>query len=240
MNSVSRTDHPGFLSASRLVVLLLAFLVAGVGSFAAEGKDRKGSSRVGKKAAAQYFADRKKVTPQKVVAVDEDGTPDRAPAKVGGPRVLALHIGTYLDEEVYKWGGKENDEAGKLTAGVTYRIGEWVNSMDLYLRVDFNTYKLKEGKATKMSLLPIVTFPDANSGFPLYFGAGAGLGIYFKQIDDESSLSFDYQLLAGVRFFQILGEAGLTLEAGLKNHIHLTSDGQYNGVFVAVGTVFNF
>lgn len=200
--------------------------------------------RTGKAAASKYFADRKKVDPQAPVLVQDsdegDEEPSRSPAQAGGPRVLALHLGTYFDEDIYKWGGKANKEAGKLTTGVTYRIGEWVNSMDLYLRVDFNSYQLNEGKALKMSLMPVVSFPDANSDFPLYFGAGAGLGIYIKQIDDEGSLSFDYQLLAGVRFFELFGDAGLTVEAGLKNHIHLLSDGQYNGVFVAVGTVFNF
>ena len=211
-------------------------LLVGIGyGHRAQGGERQ----TGKKAASKYFADRKKVNPQPVIEVDDRGS-GRSPAQAGGPRVLALHVGTYLDDDVYKWGSRDNKDAGKLTAGVTYRIGEWVNSMDLYLRVDFNTYKLKEGKPLKMSLMPVVTFPDANSGFPLYFGAGAGLGIYFKQIDDEGSISFDYQLITGVRFFELLGSAGLTVEAGLKNHIHLLSDGQYNGVFAAVGTVFNF
>lgn len=196
-------------------------------------------SNVGKKAAARYFAERSKG----VSGEPENGEEsNRSPAGTSSKkaRYLGLHLGAYTDENAYKWGGKDNKDMGQLTAGVTYRMGEWVNSMDLLLRVDFNSYKFSEGNVLKMSLMPVITFPDANSEFPLYFGGGAGVGVFFKQIADESPLSFDYQLLMGVRIFRLLGDAGLTFETGLKNHVHLMSDGQYNGVFVALGTVFNF
>jgi hypothetical protein len=47
-------------------------------------------------------------------------------------------------------------------------------------------------------------------------------------------------LVAGARFLNVIDTMGFMIETGLKNHIHLLSDGQFNGVFVNVGTVFTF
>ncbi len=156
---------------------------------------------------------------------------------------LAVHLGTFVDDSAYNWAqsGEAND-VGSLSAGVTYRIGEWTNSMDLLFRGDFNSYAVgSKGRLVKLSLLfPTIIFPDAASGFPLYFGAAVGLGVFFKQAEDESALSFDYQILGGVRFFDVFENTGFFFETGMKNHINLLSDGQFNGVFVSVGSVFTF
>ena len=45
--------------------------------------------------------------------------------------------------------------------------------MDLLFRADFNSWDFPEKKPVKLSLMPLVVFPDANSEFPLYFGGGA-------------------------------------------------------------------
>ena len=124
--------------------------------------------------------------------------------------------------------------------GLTYRLGEWVNSMDLNFRVDFTEYSLLEGSASKLSFLPMITFPDVASKFPLYFGVGAGLGVFMHQLDGESSVAFEYQVIGGLRFFNVLPNTGFFLEGGLKNHILLLTDGQFNGPFVALGSVFLF
>lgn len=184
--------------------------------------------QTGRKAAQKYFQQRQK---GRSVASNSAG---------GGPRYLALHIGKAFDQTSNKWGENNKDDVGRLDLGVTYRVGEWINSMDLMFRANLFTYSLNEGNATKLSLMPMITFPDASSRFPLYFGAGAGLGIFLKQIRKESSLSLDYQIVAGARFFDVFGSVGLMFELGMKNHIFLTSDGQYQSVFGAVGAVFNF
>lgn len=131
-------------------------------------------------------------------------------------------------------------DIGKLNAGVTYRVGEWVNSMDMNMRVEYTSYDLGVGSARKLSFSGLITFPDANSRFPLYFGAGAGAGFFIKQVNKESALAFDYQLVAGARFMNVIENVGFSFETGLKNHIHMLSDGQFNGVFVNLGTVFAF
>lgn len=44
-------------------------------------------------------------------------------------------------------------------------MGEWVNSMDLLLRFDVSQINLTEGKVTKFSILPIITFPMLRADF---------------------------------------------------------------------------
>jgi hypothetical protein len=193
------------------------------------------SDRVGSKAASKYF-EKEKSSPAK----KNSG---------GGERdhYLALHLGFFLDSDAYSWGVDNNDrnyehaeDPGKLTLGVTYRMGEWSDTMDLNLRMDFQTYDLGKDKPFKLSIVPLITFPDANSQFPLYFGAGVGPGIFFKQTSHESALSLDYQLIAGARMFDLIENTGFFLEFGLKNHLLLLSDGQFNGVYIAGGAIFTF
>ena len=74
----------------------------------------------------------------------------------------------------------------------------------------------------------------------LYFGFAAGPGIFFKQLEDESSLSLDYQLFLGLRLFNIFDSTGFYIESGLRNHLHITSDGQLNGTYFGAGAVFTF
>jgi hypothetical protein len=44
----------------------------------------------------------------------------------------------------------------------------------------------------------------------------------------------------GVRFENIYEGAGFLIEGGLKNHLHLLTDGQFNGTYLAGGMVFVF
>lgn len=198
-----------------------------LGAFSAEAAPQQ---NVGKKAADQYFKKRKKAAQTRV----------RRPSAASKARYMALHLGAYVNEDTYKWGEKGNNDVGQLMGGVTYRVGEWTNSMDLLFRGDVMSFEVDDANPVKLSLMPMITFPDARSEFPLYFGAGAGIGVFFKQARGESSLSFDYQVVAGGRFFNVFDDIGLTFEAGVKNSILLFSDGQHNGVFTAVGTVFQF
>lgn len=185
--------------------------------------------KVGDEAATDYFRQRKSNS-RTVSSVSSTGD-----------RYLALLFGTFTNDKVYDWGDESNEkDIGDLTFGVTYRIGEWTSSMDLLFRAEFMAYELKEGRPVKLSIMPIIAFPDARSRFPLYFGAGIGPGVYLKQIDDESDLSLDYQLLMGARFFDVWDSIGLIFETGLKNHVHLLTDGQAKGTYFSVGTVFDF
>ena len=190
---------------------------------------------VGRKAAEKYMGPKKDAP--------AEGSTKRAAGTAMSPNdhYLAVHIGGFISDTAYKWGARDSSSnVGKWNLGVTYRVGEWHNSMDLLIRVDFASFQLDDGRANKLSFLPVVTFPDSSSRFPLYFGAGLGLGVFVNQLSNESPLALEYQLLAGIRFFDILQNTGFFVEAGLKNHLLLTSDGQFNGTFIAVGSVFTF
>lgn len=158
----------------------------------------------------------------------------------GAPRYLAIQAGLFSQQDTYNWGKAKKDDVGDTLFGVTYRVGEWTESMDFSIRADIVNFDIDNRNLTKLSLLPIITFPDARSGFPIYFGAGIGLGVFFKQIENESALTLDTQLLAGTRFLNLLGSMGLIIEVGLKNQIFLLSDGQHNSVYASAGAVFAF
>ncbi len=198
---------------------------------AVDGTRKESAPQVGEGAARKYFRNRTDKTNRTTTV--------RTPAN-SGERYLALHLGTFISEDIYKWGNGRKDQPGQLNGGVTYKLGEWTNSMDYVFKADITSYGLDEGQAVKLSLVPAITFPDVNSAFPLYFGAGAGLGIFIKQISEESSLSFDYTVFAGARFFEVFEGVGFLFEVGLKNHILLLSDGQFNGVYIAGGALFQF
>lgn len=190
---------------------------------------QKSQPVVGRDAAAKYFGK----------------TREPAESDYGGgsasEHYLALHVGRYMASQSYEWSkdGQE-DDVGHNSFGVTYRMGEWKSSMDLGLRIDYNEFEVAGEKPTKLSFMPILTFPDASSKFPLYFGAGMGLGVFFKQVSNKSAISLDYQLFAGARFFNVFENTGFFIEAGLKNHIFLLSTGQLNGTFLSAGLVFTF
>lgn len=183
------------------------------------------SNETGAKAAAKYFEPKKEGSK----AVDP------------GLHYLAVYIGNHLSSDSYLWGNGSGSDTGKFIGGLAYRFDEWVNSGDKLVKVDFASYEFAGGeKATKMSVLYAVSFPDASSRFPFYFGGGAGPGVFFKQISSESSVSLDYQLFMGLRFMNLIQSTGLFVEAGFRNHINLLSDGQFNGSYLTTGAVFTF
>ncbi len=191
---------------------------------------------VGRKAAGKYMG-------AKGAAANTGSTDTqrRRPAAASSDHYLAVHMGSFISDNSYQWGTPSNQtNVGSWNIGVTYRIGEWHNSMDLGLRVDLQSYSLRDGRANKLSFVPVITFPDAGAKFPLYFGGGIGFGVFTQQLPSESPLTLDYQLFAGVRFFDVINNTGFFVEAGLKNHFLVFSDGQFNGNFGALGCVFTF
>lgn len=200
-------------------------------------KRTSGTPEVGRKAAQKYMG------PHNAPQADSRSSGGGGITQLGpDDHYLAIHFGGYVSDNGYRWGNYDKEtNVGDGTIGLTYRIGEWKNSMDLAMRVDYSGYSLKGGGApTKISFLPVITFPDAASRFPLYFGIGLGLGIFTHNVNSESALSVDYQLLLGARFFEVFGNMGFFVEAGMKNHFLILSDGQFNGTFVAAGPVFTF
>lgn len=187
----------------------------------------------GKGKADKYLQNRKVKKTREVAS-------DGGSSTSGDPHYLALHLGAYVDDDAYRWGSGDQHKIGNLNMGVTYRLGEWINTADFMIRAEYSDYSLEEGAARKISLLGMLMFPDSRSHFPLYFGAGIGPGFYIKQISGHSVMSFDYQVVGGVRFLNVIDNLGFLAEFGIKNDIQLFSIGQFNGLFAGVGTVWTF
>ena len=202
-------------------------------------KRSTGTPRVGRSAAQKYMGPHNAPSES-----SQESTSSRSVGNQIGQddHYLAVHFGGFISDKAYNWGNRDREnDVGDATIGVTYRVGEWRNSMDLAVRVDYTGYGLAGGGApSKLSFLPLITFPDASSRFPLYFGVGLGLGVFTHNVNSESALSLDYQLVAGARFFEVFNNMGFFLEAGIKNHVLILSDGQFNGTFIAAGPVFTF
>lgn len=148
---------------------------------------------------------------------------------------------SYLSDESYNWGGSGKEtNVGKWGFDINYRISEYPRLMDELIKISYSEFKPAGERATKLSVLYSISFPESSSQFPLYFGAAAGPGIFMTQISGESSLSLDYQLFLGVRLFNLFENTGFYVEGGIKNHLLLTTDGQLNGTYVSAGGVFTF
>lgn len=212
--------------------MVLFLLTLGTTSFAL------GAPKVGKLAAARYFQGEK--------SAEKRGTAAEKEAEEGSSKKLtdhymALGLGNFSNGTAYNWGqnGKE-ENVGKWGVDLTYRFSEQDYLFDEALRVSYVQYNPATQDVSKLSFLYALTLPEANSKFPIYFGVAGGLGIFMKQVDQESFISLDYQLYLGVRAFNLFDSVGLYVEGGMRNHLHITSDGQFNGTFLSLGTIFNF
>ncbi len=194
--------------------------------------------KVGKRAAARYFqsespGNQSEVANQRVASAVEPMSSE--------DHFLAFGFSSYVSSDAYKWGqnGKE-EKVGKWGIDMAYRIGQYSNVIDHGIRVSYNEFEASMKRASKLSLMYGLTLPDATSQFPLYFGAAFGPGIFMTQLENESSLTLDYQLFLGLRLFNIFENTGFYVEGGMKNHLQLTSDGQLNGTYISAGGVFTF
>ena len=216
-------------------LLFLATLNTGVFSLA-------NAPKVGRTAAARYFQLEKQAEKRGTASNEDDSSSSYSSSgKQLQDHFMALGFGTFSESTAYNWAHNGKAEGmGKWGADLTYRFAEQEYLFDEAFRISYNTFKPAEQDSSKLSVLYAITFPEAASRFPIYFGGAAGLGVYIKQIDQESLISFDYQLYLGLRAFNLFDSVGFYVEGGLRNHLHLTSDGQFNGTFLSLGTIFNF
>ena len=223
------------LIAMRLLnIILLSSCIVITGNLA---QAAGGAPLVGRKAAAKYFQAKGDTSYEAPTVPRFPSTIDSLTAD---DHFMALGLSSYTSSKAYKWGLNREDDVAKTGLDMTYRLTQDYALFDEVIRLSFNTYDVAGGKAQKMSFLYGMTFPDATSKFPLYFGFAVGPGIFFKQIDGESNLALDYQMFLGLRLFNLFESTGFFIEGGIKNHLHLTSDGQLNGTYVSAGAVFTF
>ncbi len=215
-------------------ILIVAILTTSVFSYA-------GAPKVGRTAAARYFQLEKQAERRGTASEDNGSSSLSSGGSYLKDHFMALGFGTFSDGTAYNWGqnGKQT-KVGKWGADLTYRFSEQEYLFDESLKISYNQYEPADQSLSKLSVLYAFSFPESNSKFPIYFGAAGGLGVYLKQIDEESMISFDYQLYLGLRAFNLFDSVGVYIEGGMRNHLHITSDGQFNGTFLSLGTIFNF
>lgn len=169
---------------------------------------------------------------------------NRGPSNVSrGPseRMLMIQVGKFISDRTYQWGVPKSTDNGEWLFGFTYKMSELQNVGDVFLRAEVQNYNLPKGDARKLSLTALFTLPDGASQFPLYFGVGLGPGIFFKQLPDESVLSLDYSLVVGGRLLNLWESTGLFIETGLKDHVHLLTNGHFaEAIFISSGVLFTF
>jgi hypothetical protein len=213
-------------------LILLIFVLSGHVSYA-------NAPKVGRSAAAKYFQAQSKS--QEYTADEPQRSPSSIEALTDQEHYLAVGLGSFTQTDSYNWGSsKKEEQIGKYGIDMTYRLAQEGYLFDQALRVSYNEFKPVNERATKLSIMYAMTLPDAGSKFPLYFGLAAGPGVFLKQIEGESYLSFDYQLFLGLRLFNVFEKTGFYIESGVRNHLLITSDGQLNGTFISAGAVFTF
>lgn len=197
--------------------------------------------KVGRKAAAKYF----QANGKSYESAENPTYASRNPARIetldSSDHYLTVSLGKMTQSDAYNWGinTKETDVGG-MVFDLTYRLTMDSSLYDQGVRISYADYTPTGQRAQKLSFMYAMLLPDAGSQFPLYFGLAFGPGVFMKQITNESALTLDYQLLLGLRLFNVFEKSGFSLEGGLRNHLQLTSDGQFNSVYATAGAVFTF
>jgi hypothetical protein len=192
---------------------------------------------VGRKAAERYF--QRNPNSNSDYQPLESGRESRSERELPGFEFLMLNLGSFVGSESYFWGPSSPPNVGRANYGVTYLFDQW-HSLDRHVRIEFAEYKIEDHQPRKISILPLITFPRAETRFPLFFGFGVGVGVFFNQIRGESDFSLDYQLVGGLRFLDVFNRVGFFAEYAMKNHFLILSDGQFNGSALNTGVVFTF
>lgn len=155
-------------------------------------------------------------------------------------RYLNFYLYNALKDIAYSWGSERQDQLLNWSAGISYKWDNFGKFGDSIFKAKVSSFSLNDKSILKNSLLFGLSFPDVDSGFPFYFGASIGAGIFFNQIESESILSLDYQAYLGLRLINIYDTIGAFIEWGLDNHFLALSVGQYNSTYLAVGLSFVF
>lgn len=224
---INKKPTPFFKILFKLTFIGLVFFL----SFPVEAQNP-----VGRKAAEKFF----QRSPQKEGEYQSFETNEPIVNSTrGGEQILMLNLGSYVGSKSYLWGESTQENIGRANYGLTYLLDQW-KKMDQFIRIEFSEFRLYDHSPRKLTFLPLMTFPRADSSFPLYFGFGAGVGVFFEQLSGESELSIDYQLVAGVRYFNVFETTGVFAEIAMKNHVFVFSNGQFNGTALNIGALFKF
>lgn len=205
---------------SKLAPLLL-ILVLSLG-----GVQQVLAKETGKTAAMKYFTKGAK----KQMATR---APASAPVASGQTRMLGISVGSLLNSRSYHW--SEESFRGYNVEASYFSQGTGIFGRGLSL--EMQKFAADDEELTKMAFLFNFTFPRRIT-FPVYLGAAFGPGYFFKQLEDESEFTIDYKAYLGLRLNQVNSQ--YFLQSGVKNHVHVLSDGQFIGWYISSGVAYKF
>lgn len=147
--------------------------------------------------------------------------------------LIAIGAGSLIQTKSYDWAG--NDLKGwSLNASYQSLKSSYFNRG---YELEFQKISAGENQLSKLSFLLSFSFPKRLS-FPVYVGVAAGPGYFFKQTEGESEFTIDYKAYLGLRLNRSTSQ--YFLQSGVKNHVHVLSDGQFVGWFVSSGVAYKF
>ncbi len=184
-------------------------------------------AETGKTAALKYFTgDAKRQVKTRVPASQS--------FNLQGDQILAVAVGSLINSKSYNWAGEESIPGWNVE--VFYqKAGTGIFGQGFHL--EMQKFATGDDELTKVSMLFSLTFPRRLS-FPVYLGVAAGPGYFLKQKENESDFAFDYKAYLGLRLNQIHSQ--YFVQSGVKNHVHVLSDGQFVGWFVSSGVAYTF
>ncbi len=194
------------------------------------------ASSPGKAAAMKYFTKKRPKTtesrePAAQVVRQSVNSKSYDP---GHSRLLALAVGSLINSKNYQW--TEEQQLSGWNGELFYQdASEGYFGHGYHL--ELQKYAAFDEEFSKISFLFSFTFPRRLS-FPVYLGVAGGPGYFTKQLRGESAFSFDYKAYVGFRLNEVYSQ--YFVQAGIKNHIHVLSDGQFIGWFVSSGVAYRF
>jgi hypothetical protein len=172
-------------------------------------------------------------SPEAKPAPSSRQTASRSVEPIERERLIGLTFGSLVQSESYNW---TTGDVGGWSLEASY-----MNAEEGYLaqgyHLEMQKFSADNQELTKLSFLFSLTFPRRLS-FPVYLGVAVGPGFFMQQQEGESEFTIDYKAYLGLRLNQNHGQ--YFVQAGVKNHLHVLSDGQFIGWFVSSGVAYKF
>ncbi len=182
---------------------------------------------VGKDAAMKYFTGKPSRSPDTSSNISVS-----PPPSADYDSLLSVALGGLIQTQSYGW-SEQSVEGWNVEAAYQTQSDYFLTGYAL----DFQKFVNEGEELSKIAFLFSMSFPRRQT-FPVYIGVSAGPGFFFKQKKDESQFSFDYKAYMGMRLSQ--SYSLFFLEGGVKNHLHILTDGQFIGWYMSSGVAYRF
>lgn len=121
------------------------------------------------------------------------------------------------------------------------KIKEIYHFGDFNLHISLFSSQMRKQRATLIEITPRISIPEIRTAFPLYIGAGVGMGLYpYHIVRKLPSLSINSHLFIGLRFFDLYHNLGLSAEIILRVHSPLNELKIYMETLGVLGLICKF